>query len=804
MKYLKQQLPQFSLFVFLFMLFTVSTFAQGTGSIKGTVQTSDNKPAEGVSITLKGLNRTTIADNNGVFTIKNVPEGNFTLIITLVGNNDVEQNVTVATGETATVNITLSLSNNELNQVVVLSNKSAFKTNRVSSSLRLQSSLIEIPQNIQVVTGKLIQDQQINNMLEGVTRNVSGATRVEHWDNYANITMRGSQVAAFRNGMNVSTTWGPLTEDMSMVERIEFVKGPAGFMLSNGNPSGFYNVVTKKPSGRNKGEASLSLGSYGMYRGTVDFDGKLTKNGKLLYRFNAMGETKDSYRDFDFNDRYTFAPVLKYLFTDKTSATIEYTQQFSKVNAIGSNYVYAKNGYEELPRSFTTSEKELDPTQMLERSILGIVEHNINDKWKVTAQGSYLNYEQEGMSLWPAGFDDANDAILKRAGGNWDILGKIYVGQAYVNGQAQTGSVSHKILGGFDMSDKTYYHDWSQYFALPDLDIYDPVHGIAASPKFDRSKDMEDRGVKYYNNYKGFYAQDELGFLDNILRLTLAGRYTILKAGDVYSGSTKNEKFTPRIGLSASIDKNTSAYFVRDESFTENYGSDWQGKSFSPQTGTNLELGFKRDWLNGKWNSTIAAYQITTDNVLTLDQEHSTIDHPEDPNDPNSPIVPGKQYSKENGQQKVKGFEVDIRGEIFKNFDVVVNYAFTEGKVTKDTDPNMVGNQIPGSSKHIQNTWLNYKIDNGLLNGLGLSLGYQYQVGRAPWYISPDNTTALPDYFRLDGGVSYQIKKVYINLIVNNILDKYLYSGGYYSYSDMYYWQAEAGTNARVTVSYKF
>lgn len=789
MKYLNQQFLLFKLLLCLLILSTATSFAQNKGNLKGTAQTSDNKPAEGVSITIKELNRTTIADNNGVYTIKSIPTGSYTLIVTLVGYTDVQQNITIEAGETATADINLSLSNNELNQVVVLSNKSVFKTNRVSSSLRLQSPIIQIPQNIQVVTGKLIQDQQINNMLEGVTRNVSGATRVEHWDNYANITMRGSQVAAFRNGMNVSTTWGPLTEDMSMVERIEFVKGPAGFMLSNGNPSGFYNVVTKKPSGRNKAEASLSLGSYGLYRGTLDLDGNLTKNGKLLYRFNAMGEKKDSYRDFDFNDRYTFAPVLKYLFTDKTSVTLEYTQQFSKVNAIGSNYVYAKHGYEELPRSFTTSEKELDPTQMLERSILGIAEHSINDKWKITAQGSYLNYEQEGMSLWPSGFDPNNDAILKRAGGNWDILGKIYVGQAFVNGQAQTGSVSHKILSGFDMSDKTYYHDWSQSFTLPDLDIYNPVHGIPESPKFDRSKDIEDRGVKYYNNYKGFYAQDELGFLDNSLRLTLAGRYTVLKAGDVYSGSSKNEKFSPRIGLSYSFDKNTSAYFVRDESFTENYGSDWQGKSFDPKTGTNLELGFKRDWLNGKWNSTFAAYQITTDNVLTLDAEHST------------GVI---QYSKEGGQQKVKGFEVDIRGEIFKNLDVIVNYAFTEGKTTKDTDPNMVGNQIPGSTKHIQNTWLNYKVDNGLLNGLGLSLGYQYQVKRAPWYISPDNTTSLPDYFRLDGGVSYQIKKVYINLIVNNILNKYLYSGGYYSYTDMYYWQAEAGTNARVTVSYKF
>ena len=309
MKYLNLRLPNFSLLAFI--LFAATVFAQGTASIKGVVHTSDNKPAEGVSVTVKGLNRTTIADNNGAFTIKNVPNGNFTLIVTLVGYNDVEQNVTVTAGETATVNINLSLSNNELNQVVVLSNKSAFKTNRVSSSLRLQSPIIEIPQNIQVVTGKLIQDQQIFDMLEGVTRNVSGATRVEHWDNYANITMRGSQVSAFRNGMNVSTSWGPLTEDMSMVERIEFVKGPAGFMLANGNPSGFYNVVTKKPSGRTKGEASISLGSFDMYRAALDFDGKLQKTENYCIVLMLWDKIKEVTVSLTYNNRYYYCTRIK-------------------------------------------------------------------------------------------------------------------------------------------------------------------------------------------------------------------------------------------------------------------------------------------------------------------------------------------------------------------------------------------------------------------------------------------------------------------------------------------------------------
>jgi iron complex outermembrane receptor protein len=802
MKYLNQQLLQLKFITCLFLLFSATAFAQVTGSIKGTVQTSDNKPAEGVSITIKGLNRTTIADNNGVFTIKKVPNGNFTLIVTLVGYNDIEQNVTVDSGETATVNINLSLSNNQLNQVVVLSNKSAFKTNRVSSSLRLQSPIIEIPQNIQVITGKLIQDQQIFDMLEGVTRNVSGATRVEHWDNYANITMRGSQVSAFRNGMNVSTTWGPLTEDMSMVERIEFVKGPAGFMLANGNPSGFYNVVTKKPSGRTKGEASISLGSFDMYRATLDFDGKLSKDGKLLYRINAMGQAKGSHREFDYNNRYSIAPVLKYLVDDNTSITLEYTKQFSQVNIIGSNYVFSNKGYADLPKSFTTGEPNFKPTNMDDQSILAIIDHKINDKWKFTGQASYFNYKQEGMSMWPQwpGFTPGNDNILNRGISIWDIQGLTKTGQFFVNGEEKTGSITHKILGGIDMSDKTYYHDWSQSAALNGydasgnivpFDIYNPIHGnVPASkmPVFDRSKDIRERGVQYKNGYNAFYIQDELGLFEDKLRLTLAGRYTTLKASNPYSGSTKDSKFTPRVGVSYSLDKNTAAYFVSDQSFNENYGTDWQGKSFDPQTGNNLELGFKRDWMNGKWNSVVSVYQITNKNVLTADPEHST---------------GAIQYSRQSGEQKVKGVEVDVRGEIFKNLDVVINYAFTEAKVTKDSNPALVGTQVAGTSRHIQNTWLNYKMDQGALNGLGLSLGYQYQVDRSPWFVSDDESTSLPDYFRLDGGVTYQKGKMTYNVIVNNILNEYLYSGGKYSGS-YFYWQAEPGTNVRLSVSYKF
>jgi iron complex outermembrane recepter protein len=134
---------------------------QPAGNIRGKIITADNKPAEGVTILVKNTAKNAIADNNGAFEIKNVLPGNYTLLVSLIGYKDAEQEITVENGKGPTVSLQLTLSNKELNEVVVTANKNSFKTNRVSGSLRLQSPILEIPQNIQVVTAKLINNQQI-------------------------------------------------------------------------------------------------------------------------------------------------------------------------------------------------------------------------------------------------------------------------------------------------------------------------------------------------------------------------------------------------------------------------------------------------------------------------------------------------------------------------------------------------------------------------------------------------------------------------------------------------------------------
>jgi iron complex outermembrane recepter protein len=278
--------------------------------------------------------------------------------------------------------------------------------------------------------------------------------------------------------------------------------------------------------------------------------------------------------------------------------------------------------------------------------------------------------------------------------------------------------------------------------------------------------------------------------LNNRLRLTLAGRYTNNKSINPYSGTTNDGKLTPRIGLSYSIDMATAAYFIYDQAFIANPGTDWQGQPFDPLTGDNLEAGIKKDWLGGKWNTALSVYQITRNNVLTTDLEH-----------PN-PTTGQFTFQRQSGQQQTKGIEVDIKGELARNLEAVVNYAFTEAKTTKDSNKDLVGSSVPGATKHIQNTWLSYKVMDGKLAGFRVSLGYQYQAGRSSWFIFDGSENSLPDYFRLDGGISYHAAKFGVNVNVNNITDKYLFSGA--PYGSTYYWQTEPGINTRITIAYKF
>lgn len=771
-------------------------------TIRGKIMTSDGQPVALVSVLIKGTIIGTRSDKKGQFEINRVTPGSHTLIVSFIGHESKEISVTATSGETVVVpDISLAESARELNQIVVSADREKYTSDHLSSSLRLNTPLIETPQNIQVVTPEMLKDQQVISMSDGLIRNVSGAVRMEHWgDLYTNITSRGSQIQAFRNGFNVvNSYWGPLTEDMSFVDHIEFVKGPAGFMLSNGDPSGLYNVVTKKPTGVSKGEVSFTLGSFDLYRATLDLDGKVNKNGKLLYRFNVSAQNKKSHRPNEFNNRYVIAPVVSYQLDEKTKLTAEYTLQYANMSDVGSYYVFSTDGFGTKPVDFTALPPGMPPTNIYDQSAFVNLQHNFNDKWKLTGQLARFNYKQQGTSMWPASVNP--DGTMIRSASSWDAKSMMTMAQMFLNGEFITGPLRHRILTGLDVANKAYFADWSQYHELDsvgaEFDTNHPNYGTPVNgyPSFDYSTPIEQRaqnGGTIDQRYSGFYMQDELGLFNNKARLTIAGRYTYVKQSEWGGDPMSAKRVTPRVGLSVSVNKETSFYALYDQAFIPQAGRLRSGADVKPITGSNMEVGVKRNWFGGRWNSTIAIYNILKNHELTAD--------------PNAP--PSSGLSVELGQKRAKGVEFDLKGQIVRGLNLVINYAYTDSRVIKVTEGVTTiekGDIVPGYAKHTANAWMNYKIQNGVLKGVGASLGFTYLADRQTyWDPSPDPDHNLPDYFKLDGGLFWENNKIKITANIFNITNRYLYSGSYYSYLNAYYWQTDPPRNIRFSLSYSF
>ncbi|HYF68233.1 MAG TPA: TonB-dependent receptor [Ohtaekwangia sp.] len=789
------------------LILQISALAQTTGSIKGTVKTADGNPAEYVNISIEGSSKGSVAGRKGNFEIRNLAPGAYVVVASFVGLETQKQSVQVTAGQTVTIDFTLNENSDQLEEIVISGERDQYTTDRASSSLRLSSTLMETPQNIQVLTNDVLKDQQVISMSDGLIRNVSGAVRQEHWgDLYANIMARGSQIQAFRNGFNVvNSYWGPLTEDMSFVDHIEFVKGPAGFMLSSGDPSGLYNVVTKKPTGVPGGEVSITTGSFGLWRSTLDLDGKLSKDGTLLYRLNLSAQNKNSFRPNEYNDRYVIAPVVSYQLDDETKVTLEYNYQRANMSNVGSYYVFAKDGFASLPVDHTALPAGSPGTEIDDHSIYLNIQHDISSKWKVTGQVAMFRYDQIGHSMWPGVANQ--DGTYVRNISIWDAKSDMTMTQLFINGEIQTGKIRHRILSGFDMATKDYMADWGQAHELEPVDNpfnpNDPNLGVPINgfPRFDRVTSLEERaqiiGGLQDQRYTSFYFQDELGFFDNQIRLTVAGRYTDLQQS--YAGVTDEAKhFTPRVGLSASINKQLAVYALYDQAFIPQTGILANGAKVQPITGNNIELGIKKDW-DGGWNTTIAIYRIIKNNELTSD-----------PNDSENVL------SIELGQKRAQGIEFDLRGTIVTGLNLITNYAYTDSRVIRVSEgvnfPEE-GSIVPGFAKHTFNTWLTYKLQRGVLKGLGVSAGLTYLTDRATyWEASPDPDKEMEDYVKLDAGLFWEKDKIKVTVNVFNVLDEYLYSGSYEGWmtdaegdsSPMYSYQAEAPRNARISLAYRF
>lgn len=187
------------------------------------------------------------------------------------------------------------------------------------SAYRINLPIQDIPLQIKVVTRDFLDDVKAINLEEALSYSVGVTRDVQEREN-GRFSIRGLQ-AAFpkRNGYRRY-----YTVDMTNVERVEVIKGPASALFGEAQPGGIINYVTKKPLVEPRYDITLTYGSYDYRRAMVEATGPLNEKKTWLYRVDASYLDRNDYRDFSYEQRTVVAPVVEWRPTERTTLKFDY------------------------------------------------------------------------------------------------------------------------------------------------------------------------------------------------------------------------------------------------------------------------------------------------------------------------------------------------------------------------------------------------------------------------------------------------------------------------------------------------
>ncbi len=324
-----------------------------------------------------------------------------------------------------------------------------------SEFLHLNLPLSEIPQNIAVTSKQLVSDQGLLSISEAF-RTISGVQKTDGGLNDFNVNIRGTD-ATFNVGRNgVMGYWFNQQEDIAMLEKIEFIKGPAGFLVSHSEPGGFINAITKQPTKETVANINAGFGSYNMVRLTVDFGGMLKKSGKISYHFNAGVHNQERAFQFGKAFRHFICAAATYDLDKKASVTVEYNYMYGRTSG-NNGYLPSVNGKMfVLPHNFAVADARTDKLTSTDNYYRIQLKHSFNDNWRFIAQGAYVNGPWGGYMLNADGDVPVSNDTLYRASNFDDFRNFLWTSQVFVDGKFYTGhKIEHKVLFGFD-----YGHKW--------------------------------------------------------------------------------------------------------------------------------------------------------------------------------------------------------------------------------------------------------------------------------------------------------------------------------------------------------
>lgn len=619
-----------------------------------------------------------------------------------------------------------------------------YRAKRASTATKTDTLLSETPQAVTVITSQQITDQGANNLQDALGYAAGVRSDAYGLDSRTDsVRVRGANPDNYLDGLREA--YGYYTSrtraDPYTLERLEVLRGPSGMLFGAGTAAGVINMVSKRPQTETQREVGVQFGSNGRKQLQLDLTGPLTEDGEWLYRLVALKRSANTQVDFVPDDRSLIAPSLTWRPSAATSLTLQALWQKDKSGSTSQFFPWEgtllPNPNGQLPTNRFIGEPG-DYYDSERKSIGWLFEHKFNDTWTVRQNFRMATNENDNRYHYGDFFTNpgswGSDPVAKRRLGRINdsslTRNRITALDNHAEGHFTTGALKHTLLVGADFA-RHSENTWAGA-TVSDIDAYAPVYGNLLIPVRAALPGTTQRQT-------GLYLQDQMK-LDNWI-VTAGLRHDKSVSGAEGRSEEETSATTKRLGLMYAHPSGWSPYVSYSESFTPQAAI--KGQLFTPLRGEQWELGLKYEPAGRALAYSAALYDLREKNQIA------------------SPLP--NTYNQV-GATRTKGLELEVKGSVTSNLELVAHYNYTE-----------LDKQLEGLPKHQASAWAKYRFSIAGVNGFSAGAGVRW-MGAFRDQQGGGNGPEIPAAALLDLMFAYDTANWRYAVNINNATDKTYFS----------------------------
>ncbi len=633
-----------------------------------------------------------------------------------------------------------------------------YNAHRSATATRTDTPLKEVPASVTVIPSQLMQDTAMQGLGDAF-RYVPGVLLHQGEGNRDQIVIRGNSTTAdfYVNGVRDDAQ---VFRDLYNLERVEFLKGPAGMIFGRGGAGGVVNLVTKKPVFDRILDATVTLGSYNQVRSTIDAGNKW--GDSAAFRLNAMIEGADSFRTGADLKRYALNPTVTVAPSGRTSLTFSYERIHDDRTA--DRGFPSQNGrpFDAEPSRFFGNAGQSNSVQTTDRFAF-VFDHALGNGWQLKNTLQLAYYDKFYQNVYPGGAVNAAGNMTLSAYNNQNWRSNAF-NQTDLTKKFNFAGLEHTVLVGAEVGhqNSTNIRNTGFFGAATSITVA-ASNPFAAATRFAQNTTDANNNVKA--DIAAFYVQDQIalskewkaiaGIRYDRFNVNFDDRRTLVTPFDL---ARTDAGFSPRAGLIWTPTAASSYYVSYSYSMLpsgEQLSLATTTSDLAPEKAMNYEIGAKWD-VRPRLALTAALFRTDRTDVRVAD-----------------PVNAG--FFVKSGRQSVEGLEVGLMGQVTRNWEVFAAYTNQDGRVKSPISSGTTasvatitpaGNKIGLVPDQLLSVWNKVGLGAGWAAGLGVT----YQGSS---YTSFNNTVKLPAFTRVDGAVYYSFdRSTRLALNVENIADR--------------------------------